>query len=329
MIQYLGLFQFGLLASFGFAILAALVSLAVYPLVSPMLINLAPAQRSNILLAWLLTPACVGLLFTLLTFTPCLLSIFGIAPDHCSVHDGHLHLCLIHPPLPADGMLSSMLIMLLGAVILFFAGIYSLSLVRACRLHRKLMMASIQCNERDIRIVEWDGPLAISAGVYRMRVFISEQLIRTLTSQQLDVVLAHERKHAQRKDALRTLLGHAFSFAHIPWLRKRLLADMDLACEQACDEAAANKTRDRLHVADTIVSIERMFIRQRPTFMALSISGSNITQRVESLLHKPAAELSFWQSYLTFVGLVLLIAAFASTEELHHHTESILGFLTR
>lgn len=329
MTQYLGLFQFGLLASFGFATLAALASLAIYPLVRPVLTNLAPARRSNILLAWLLTPACIGLLFTLLTFIPSLLSIFGIAPDHCSVHDGHLHLCLIHPPLPADGMLSSILIILLGAVALFFAGIYTLSLVRAYRLHRTLMMASRQCNERDIRIVEGDGPLAISAGIYHMRVFVSEHLMRVLTSQQLHVVLAHERMHAQRKDALRHLLGHALSYAHIPWLRKHLLADMDLACEQACDEAAANSTGDRLHVADTIVSIERMFIQKQPAFMTLSISGSNITQRVESLLHKPAAELSFWQSYLTLASLVLLIATFASTEELHHQTESILGFLTR
>ena len=191
------------------------------------------------------------------------------------------------------------------------------------------MMASRQCNERDIHIVEWDGPLAISAGVYRMRVFVSEHLMQALTPQQLNVVLAHERMHTQRKDALRHLLGHALSYAHIPWLRKHLLADMDLACEQACDEAAANSTGDRLHVADTIVSIERMFIQKQPAFMALSISGSNITQRVESLLHKPASESSFWQSYLSLAGLVLLIAAFTSFEELHHQTESILGFLTR
>jgi len=149
------------------------------------------------------------------------------------------------------------------------------------------MMLSRECDARDIRIVEWDEPLAISAGLYHMRVFVSEHVMRVLSPQQLDVVLAHEHKHAQRKDGLRHLLAYFLSFAHIPWLRKRLLEGMDLACEQSCDEAAANTTGDRLHVADTIVFIERMFIQKQPAFMALSISGSNITQRVESLLHPP------------------------------------------
>lgn len=329
MSNYFGLIQLGLLASLGFAALVALVSIAAYPLLRPVLTSLTPARRSNILLAWLLSPACIGLLFTLLSFTPSLLSMFGISPDHCSMHDGHLHLCLIHPPLPAGGMLWSILIIFLGAVALFFAGVYSLSLVRVHRLHRTLMIASRQCDERDIRIVEWGGPLAISAGIYHMRVFISEHLMRALTPQQLDVVLAHERMHVQRKDGLRHLLGHAFSFVHIPWLRRRLLADMDLACEQACDEAAAIKTGDRLHVAATIVSIERMLIQKQPAFMALSISGSCITQRVESLLHSPAIDSPSWRGYLRLTGTVLLIATFASAEVLHHQTESILGFLTR
>ena len=193
------------------------------------------------------------------------------------------------------------------------------------------MMLSRECDARDIRIVEWDEPLAISAGLYHMRVFVSEHVMRVLSPQQLDVVLAHERKHAQRKDALRHLLAHLLSFAHIPWLRKRLLEDMDLACEQSCDEAAVRSTGDRLHVADTIVFIERMFIQKQPAFMGLSISGSNITQRVESLLHTPTSENASWLPYVTLAGIVfvLLIAAFSSVGELHHHTESILGFLTR
>jgi len=263
-----------------------------------------------------------------MAFMPSLFSVFGIAADHCSVHDGHLHLCLIHPPLPADSVLSSLLIMLLGAAALCFVGIYAISLMSGYRLHKSLMMASRQHGKQDIRIVEWDGPLAISAGFYRMRVFISAELMQALTPQQLDVVLAHERTHVKRKDALRHLLGHTLSFAHIPWLRRRLLADMDLACEQACDEAAASSTGDRLHVADTIISVERMFSRQQLPFTVLSISGSNISQRVESLLLEPTAYVPAYRTHI-LIAATLLIASLASVNELHHQTESILGFLVR
>jgi Zn-dependent protease with chaperone function len=329
MSNYLGLFQFGLLASFGFAVLTALASLAVYPLVRQRLFALPPARRSNILLTWLLAPAFVGLLFTLLSFMPSLFSIFGIVADHCDVHDTHLHLCLIHPPLPADSMISWLLVTILAAMAVILAGTYTLGLVRARRFYKALMMASHQHDGDDIRVVDWNIPLAISAGVYRMRVFISAQLMQILTSQQLEVVLAHEQAHSHRKDALRHLVGQALSFAHIPWLRRRLLADMDLACEQACDEAAASRTCDRLHVADTIVSIERLFGKQELPVTVLSISGSNISQRVESLLLEPAVYVPTNRAYIVLIGITLLIASFAFVDELHHQTESILGFLIR
>lgn len=328
MSSYFGLFQFGLLASFGFAALTALVSLVVYPLVRQRLIVLAPAQRSNILLIWLLAPAFIGLLFTLLSFMPSFFSLLGIVQDHCSVHDGHLHLCLIHPPLPVDNIISWALIIMLGGVAVIFAGIYTLGLVRAYNLHKSLMMASRHHDEHDIHVVECNRPLAISVGIYRVRVFISEQLMQILTPKQLDIVLAHEQAHLHRKDTLRHLVGHTLSFAHIPWLRRHLLADMDLACEQACDEVAANRIGDRLHVADTIVFIERLFSKQQLPFTALSITGSNINQRVESLLLEPAAYVSAYRAYV-LIGAILLIASFASVDELHHQTESILGFLTR
>ncbi len=328
MSSYFGLFQFGLLASFGFAALTALVSLAVYPLVRQRLIVLAPAQRSNILLVWLLAPAFIGLLFTLLCFMPSFFSLLGVVQDHCNVHDDHLHFCLIHPPLPVDNMISWALIIILGGVVVIFAGIYTLDLVRAYHFHKSLMMTSRYHDEHDIHVVECSRLLAISVGVYRMRVFISKRLMQILTSKQLDVVLAHEQAHSRRKDVLRHLVGRTLSFAHIPCLRRHLLADMDLACEQACDEVAANRIDDRLYVADTIVFIERLFSKQQLPFTALSITGSNINQRVESLLLEPAAYVPAYRAYV-LIGAILLIASFASVDGLHHQTESIFGLLTR
>lgn len=328
MSNYIGLIQLALFACVGFAFLAALISWVVYPLVRKRLLQQPPARRSNTLLIWLLAPASVGLLFTLLSLVPSFLSLMGVDEDHCSVHYGGLHLCLIHPPLPIDNIFSWSLITLLGVMAAIFAGTVILGLVRGYKLYKSLMMVSRKHDEYDFRIVEWNAPLALSAGLYHMSVFISVQLMQSLTAKQLDVVLAHERGHAERKDTLRQLIAHTLSFAHLPWMRRSLLADMNLSCEQACDETAAHITGDRLHVADTIVSIERMFSKQQLPFTAMSITGSNVSQRVESLLLEPAENGPRYGVYLLVV-VVVLIALFASGEELHHHTESILGFLTK
>ena len=328
MSDYFGLLQFGIFAGFGFAVLTAFVSVVVYPLIRRHLAGLPPALRSNILLAWLIAPITIGVLLTLLAFMPSLLSLFGLISDHCTIHVGGLHLCLIHPPLPVDNhILQLALITLLGITAVFIT-VFARKLLYAYKFQQLLMLASQPHDVHDIRVVDWDMPLAVSAGIRHRQVFISSQLIQALSKKQLQVVINHEQAHVRRRDLLRHFIAHGFSFNHTPWLRKRLLADMDLACEQACDEAAANRTGDRLCVAETIISVERLFAKQQLPFTVLSINGSNISQRVESILLEPTAYVPKPRAYI-FAAAILLITSLASANGLHHQTESILGFLVR
>ena len=326
--NYFGVIQLGLLASLGFAILASLVSAIVYPLVRQRMANLSPKLRSTTLLAWLIAPALIGAVLSLLSFMPSIISLFGFVPDHCSVHDGHLHLCLIHPPLPVENSTLQLLLAALVGISIFFIGTPVFDLLRAHKFQRTLMMASRPHETDPVRIVDWDMPLALSVGFRRMRVFISSQLMQTLSPQQLDVVIAHEQAHVSRRDPLRHFIAHAFSFPHIPWLRKDLLKDFDLATEQACDEVAAAQTGGRLHVADTILAVERLFIMQRVPSMVMSISGSNISARVESLVAQPPISEPISRGYINLFGIGVLVAVVAVIDDLHHFTESILQLMT-
>lgn len=326
--NYFGVLQFGLLASLGFALLTVLVSTIIYPFVRQQLANLSPKLRSNVLLVWLLAPVLIGGMLSLLSFMPSLFSLFGFVPDHCSVHDGHLHLCLIHPPLPVDNsILQFFLATLVGATV-YFIGTSIFDLLRAHKFQRTLMIASHPHDTYPIRVVAWDMPLALSTGIRRMKVFISSQLVETLSPKQLEVVIAHEQAHLSRRDPLRYFVAHAFSFAHIPWLRKGLLMDFDLATEQACDDLAADKIGGRLHVADTILAVERLFIMRRLPSMVMSISGSNITARVESLIAPPSICEPVSKGYLSLLGIGILLAMLAIMDDLHHFTESILQLMT-
>lgn len=328
MSNYLGLIQFGLLASLGFAILSALFSVVLYPLVQKRLIELPPPLRSNILLVWLIAPTLIGLALTILTFMPSLFSIAGFAPDHCSVHDGHLHLCLFHPPLPVDSTALQFLLAALVVTAVVYIGMHLSRVLHAYKFQRTLMMASRPYRTDDIRVVDWDMPLALSAGVRRMRVFLSSQLIQSLSSEQLEVVIAHEQGHLSRRDPVRHLVAHTFSFAHIPWLRKKMLMAFDLATEQTCDEVAAEKMGNRLFVADTILTVERLFTMRSYPYLAQSISGSNIAARVESLLSPPANHLSLSKAHMVIIAMGILLILAVTINDFHHFTESILQLIT-
>jgi beta-lactamase regulating signal transducer with metallopeptidase domain len=326
--NYFGVLQFGLFASLGFALLTVLVSAIIYPLVRQQLANLSPKLRSNVLLVWLLAPVLIGGMLSLLSFMPSLISMFGFVADHCNVHDGHLHLCLIHPPLPIDSTIFQFFLVTLIGISVVFIGIPVFDVLRAHKFQRTLMMASLPHDTHPVHVVDWDMPLALSAGVRCMKIFISSQLVQALSPKQLEIVIAHEQAHLSRRDPLRHFVAHAFSFAHIPCLRKVLLMDFDLATEQACDELAAAQTDGRLHVADTILAVERMFNMRRLPSMVMSISGSNITARVESLVAPPSVCEPVSKGYLSLLGIGILLAMLAIMDDLHHFTESILQLMT-
>lgn len=326
--DYFGLLQFVIIVSLGFSLLVAVVSAIVYPFVQTKLHALAPARRANTLLLWSLAPMLVGVVFTFLSFAPSFLSLMGIVQDDCTVHDAHFHLCLIHPPLPLGSTMSWVFVAFLGAFFVVMASFFMLAFVRALKFRKTLMLASYQHARFGVRVVESKKPLAIAVGFYHMRVFISDYLLQSLSARQLDVVLAHEQAHSDRKDAFRHVIGYVFSFAHMPWLRTRLLSDMNLASEQACDEVAANKAGDRLYVANTIIFLERLFSKQQTPADAFSMMGSNVQQRVESLLRAPVVHHSGYTFYMTTI-VALFIFSLTSVSEFHHQIEHILELLTR
>ncbi|MDX8388328.1 MAG: M56 family metallopeptidase [Ghiorsea sp.] len=322
--NYLGLIQLGLLASVGFAFLTALISTIAYPLARQRLSAMSPALRSNVLLTWLIAPALIGVVLTTFTFLPSLLSLLGFSSDHCTIHDGHLHLCLFHPPLPMDNITIQVCLVVLLGIVPISIGKHIFKLLQTYKVQRSLMIASKPYVVQGVYVVDWDMPLALSIGIRHMKIFISSQLIQALSPKQLEIVLAHEQAHLNRKDSLRHFIAHTVSFFHFPWLRSNMLMDFDLATEQACDEAAVKKAGNRLNVADTILIVERLFSANRPPFMAMSISGSNIPSRVEALLVPPPTHKSLSKTHVVLALFGLLFFTLAMMGNLHHFTESVL-----
>jgi Zn-dependent protease with chaperone function len=321
---------FALFAWLGFAGITALLCAFLYPLIRSRLWSLPPAMRADHVLAWTVAPAAIGLLLAGFIFLPSVLSLLGIASDHCQAYAADFsYRCLLHPLASMERELPWFLLFPVSTVGLIFLGRVGWELLRVHRLVSVLTRASHLDPSRNIWIVESEWPLALASGIPHARVFISSKLVHSLSPPQLTAVLAHERAHLHRHDPARYFIARIMSCLHVSWLRRKLLEDLSLAVEQSCDEEAAKEVGDRLLVADTIVRVERLLNKQFPSMSALlpSFMGSHVVVRVESLLASPREPVPVHQimSHVC-VGLVV-VALMLAAEPLHQLTEAVLGLL--
>lgn len=327
MIPALGVAQFLVLTGALFAGAASLLIALAWPRLRPYLQRLDPAARARALSLLCAAPLGVGLLHAALCALP---GAFGgalAAAGHCAMHahEGHAHLCAVHPPVGAGPPLGWGLIALLLLVVVGPGARRALTAVRARRMLRQLLRAARFRPDLGAHEVDSARPLALATGIGD-GVLLSTSLTTQLAPPMLEAVLAHERAHVARRDPRRRLLAALLAGFQWPWLRRRLLADLALATEQACDERAARAVGDRLRVAQAIVAVERLCGGSPPLGAAATgFLGGDLGARVEALL---APALSPPPRALEG-GLVAAtaLAAAVSANAVHHATEHLLSLL--
>ena len=329
--SYAGLMSTTLFAALVFAAATTLVSAFALRHVRSRILKIEPSARARIYLGFAALPLIGAMAGLLASFLPSMLSWAGVVADHCHLHPDHIHLCLQHPPQLAHTFVASMFlaaVLLIGGCIL--AG-WLLNMYNTRRLVRRFLQTSRHDIARALHIVDTDAPLAFAAGLRSPQLFLSSRLIAQLPAEQLNAVIAHERAHAARHDALIHTLAAALSYLHLPSTRKELLLNLSLAAEQACDESACAATGDRLVVAEAIVAVERLFAMHSPgqtrKLCAINhFNDSNVDLRVMAMLEAPRLEKPsarvFW-----FAGIATVLMLAALGDPLHHATESLLGLI--
>lgn len=309
-------------ALLGFCVLVAVVAALAQRTVATRTRALPPAPRARVLLAWAAAPVAIATALVGLTLWPSLGASLGLAVDHCPAHLGHVHLCLHHLPARGPGIVGALA---LGAFALG-AGACLLRAVRLAALGSRLAGARSFELPSGAGVVDSPRPFAVTVGWLRPRVVVSTALVERLTPAQLDVVVSHERAHAERRDALAVTAARVLSLAHLPFVRRRILQDLTLACEQACDEVAARACGDRVLVAETIVAAERA-AGAVPPFASpgLAFGGAEVGDRVESLLAGPAEGAT--PRHLGWLLLALGAALASAAPHVHHWTETLLDHL--
>jgi len=277
-----GLIQLGVLAALLFSMVAAIGVAWVYPHLRRRLGRSAPAERAWWVFALCALPAASAVGLTALCFLPSVLDSLWPGFDHCPQHGGrHPHLCLVHLPL-APGSVAGWIVATTLAAVLALRLLHRM--VRTARSRgalRQLARSALFDRERGAWIVESEVPLAMTSGLFRCRTFVSSALLASLPPALVDAVIAHEKAHARRRDVLLKLLASLLSVAHLPRARGALLADLDLAVEQASDEAAGASLGDRLRVARALVALERLLqsTQARYGFAGVSFGGSKPSSR--------------------------------------------------
>ena len=192
------------------------------------------------------------------------------------------------------------------------------------------MLASLAEPAGDHRVagvLATDDVIALTVGLWRPQVFVSQGFLERVDLSQQAVVLAHEQAHVRRRDPLmRWLLACLCS--HLPWrLTAGLRQQFHLATEQLADQAAV-RTAPATDIAATLVAVARLQRQRIPSghtgFSAGFVSRQELPQRVDALLHPmPTHGLRF--VYAALVLAVLMVAVMLMLDPLHHQLDFLLA----
>jgi hypothetical protein len=320
MTRWLGFLELATLAALVFSAAFSLAGAALWPALRGRLAAQHPATAAR----WLWLAAAAPALLPPLAIALCLLPPL-LGADHCAQHGEHAHLCLRHPA-AAQGVAASALVGLAAGALAFALLRGGARLARAQRGLAGLAAGAAGPLAAGVERLASDAPISCTLGALRPRIVVSDGLVRALCPASLAIVIEHERAHARRRDTLRALLARALSRFHLPGVRRALLAELALASERACDEAAAAHAGDRLLVAETLLSVERL-ARGWPRAGALAapVGESAVPRRIESLLAEPQPRPPRGRTLL-YAGAAVA-TAISLVEPLHHAVEHLLGVL--
>lgn len=288
-----------------------------YPGLRRTLGRVAPEGRARLLsllagLPWFLA---FGVLF--LAFLPSFITIPGLIEDHCLPHDHHPHLCLRH----GLWILSAQAWMVLAALGIAGGAFWFRFLRRLLDAQRQIRTLLRLAEEAGgFHLLPSGQALAFSAGLLHPRTLLSSRVMGALDGDDLKVLLAHETAHARRRDALRMVVAEAMLMAVPRRIRRVLLDDLSLACEEACDRAALPQAGGPERVVEVLLRVQRLGMTA-PAGQP-GAAGSQLPLRIRALLGSPYPAAPAWGRLLWVSPLLLLLA-----DPVHHAAETLLGLL--
>jgi len=279
--------------------------------------SIAPSPRRALLALISLLPLLIATAITALVLVP----VAALTSAHCHETLG----CIKHSPAQLvvhseDPLLT--LACLLAAGILLFR--IASGLLRHHRVEARLRAMFPSLDADGFWRIDSGQPLALSAGLWRGRIFLSSGLVDALDADQVRIVTDHESAHLRHRD---NLVQFAASLLFCPLSTlpaKRVLDDLRHCAELIADREAAQRSSPE-RVAGTLVRVHRLGLQARMPELA-HFHPSSLELRIHELLearHSNAA--TRYTAMAAFGFAVLTVLAGINTG--HHLLEAALEWV--
>jgi Zn-dependent protease with chaperone function len=333
MSNLLGLIQQALFFGFLVTTGVSLLSLLSARVIRTGMEKLTADARASLSFAWCLAPVLVSFSMVFMAFLPSLLQVLGLSNDHCLGHpEGHLHFCLVHGHPPIDSW------WVWGPALAYLALLVSMGMhllvdiVEMLRFSKRIGQLPHHLHASGITVLETATPLALTCGLFRQKIILSEGLLSAISDQDREIILLHERQHIARYDVLKKLLARSLSLAHFPVSRRAILQRLELAGELVCDNHTANETGDRTLVAELLLKVERLYQGHLQPGCAIASclhdsTGSSLPARVVNLLGDSPTRSPRIPLPLQLAGLCCLLLA--AHDLIHDELEHVINIFTK
>lgn len=176
--------------------------------------------------------------------------------------------------------------------------------------------------ELPILTTDDSSPAVVITGIARPTLLISRRTSAALSSNELRLVVAHEREHARRRDNLRKLL---FS-ANFMFFRRQIEQRWVMSSELAADRAAVASGAEACDLAAALVKVSRLSFAQTPL-------ATNFAAADPAMLETRVQQLISWQAPAQrrhYIGKSLLTATtIAIATIVIANSGSVLSFVHR
>ncbi|MEK7533558.1 MAG: M56 family metallopeptidase [Patescibacteria group bacterium] len=161
-----------------------------------------------------------------------------------------------------------------------------------------------------VTLLDQTKPLAFCLGVLNPKIYISTGLVEMMNSEELKVIMKHEKYHLDNRDSLvfmvATIIESLFPFFPIISDFVRVYR-MDR--EIQADAMAIRNTEDKHSLTEVLKKLLRYEPTTRPAFVASIISEDTLEARIHSLLFRKTAhrKVGIRNVIFSLVSLIILI----------------------
>ena len=182
-------------------------------------------------------------------------------------------------------------------------------------------------SETGLNTLESDIPVAFTAGLFRPRSFITNQLSDSLDESELMIIQLHEQEHVRRFDPLQKYFFQFLCGFFPTRVALRLRDAMTTAMEQCADHTASCKVKDRESVAMTLLKVRRLFGKQGKVssndVLVCPYGIDNIEARIAYLMYP--SDYKHFPVLKVITALVLMVViCVVSSDLIHHVTDRLL-----